>query len=114
MSGFKRNPLTSEASWSHLKDLYAKHGTSLNMRQLFNEDKNRFDDYKLVFFLFFFYFNRKKINFFFVASNSKRLATPDGEILFDFSKNLINQEIMHALLKLVIYILYILNFKINI
>lgn len=76
MSDFKRNPLTSEASWSHLKDLYAKHGTSLNMRQLFNEDKNRFDDY------------------------NKRLATPDGEILFDFSKNLINQEIMHALLKL--------------
>jgi hypothetical protein len=32
---------------------------------------------------------------------SQRLATPDGEILFDFSKNIINQEIMHALFKLV-------------
>ena len=31
---------------------------------------------------------------------SQRLSTPDGEILFDFSKNIINQEIMHALFKL--------------
>ena len=46
MSDFKRNPLTSEASWTLLKELYAKYGSTLNMRQSFSEDKNRFNDYK--------------------------------------------------------------------
>ena len=29
MSDFKRKPLTEEASWSLLKDLYAKYGSTL-------------------------------------------------------------------------------------
>jgi glucose-6-phosphate isomerase len=76
MTDFIRKSLTDEESWTLLKDLYAKYGSTLNMRQLFAEDKNRFDNL------------------------NQRLATPDGEILFDFSKNIINQEIMHALFKL--------------
>jgi hypothetical protein len=31
----------------------------------------------------------------------KTLQTPDGEILFDFSKNLIDEEILASLYKLV-------------
>ena len=46
MSEFKRKPLTEEASWIMLKDLYAKYGSTLNMRQLFAEEKNRFETYK--------------------------------------------------------------------
>ena len=49
MSDFTRKPLTEEASWALLKDLYTKYGSTLNMRQLFAEDKDRFNTYKLVF-----------------------------------------------------------------
>lgn len=76
MSDLKRQQLTDEASFAHLNELFAKYGSTLNLRQLFAEDKQRFDSY------------------------NERLQTPDGEILFDFSKNIINQEILHGLFKL--------------
>jgi hypothetical protein len=46
MTDFIRKSLTDEVSWTLLKDLYAKYGSTLNMRQLFAEDKNRFDNFK--------------------------------------------------------------------
>lgn len=76
MSNFVRKNLTDEESWDALKKLHAKHNASLKMRNLFDEDINRFDTYK------------------------RTYQTPDGEMLFDFSKNLINEEIMNALFKL--------------
>ena len=36
-------PLADEKSWKNLKDLHAKLGSTLNMRQLFAEDSGRFD-----------------------------------------------------------------------
>jgi glucose-6-phosphate isomerase len=69
-------PLTDEKSWKNLKDLHAKYGSTLTMRQLFAEDSNRF------------------------AKHSHKLQTSDGEILFDFSKNIINEEILSGLLNL--------------
>lgn len=73
----QRRALKEEKSWQKLQDLYNKHGTSLSMKQLFAEDGNRF------------------------ATYSHRLATKDGEILFDFSKNIINAEILNSLFDLV-------------
>jgi hypothetical protein len=71
MSEFKRKPLTEEASWIMLKDLYAKYGSTLNMRQLFAEEKNRFETYKyrnnliktysIICINYIFFFNFKKI-----------------------------------------------------
>lgn len=72
--------LTEEKAYQHLKDLYEQQGKKLNMRELFAQDADRFSKY------------------------SHLLTTPDGEILFDFSKNLINQEILDALLQLVFFI----------
>lgn len=71
----KRNPLTQEKSWKKLEELRAS-SSSLNMRKLFEEDKQRFNKF------------------------SKTIQTPDGEILIDFSKNLIDQNILSALFEL--------------
>lgn len=81
MSG-TRKALKEEKSWQKLQELHNKHGSSLNMKQMFAEDGNRF------------------------ANFSHRLNTNDGEMLFDFSKNIINAEILNALLDLVYQSLY--------
>lgn len=73
----QRKPLKEEKSWQKLQDLFNKHGSSLNMNTMFAQDRQRF------------------------AKFSQRLNTPDGEILFDFSKNIINEEILNSLLELV-------------
>jgi glucose-6-phosphate isomerase len=77
MSDSKRRPLTEEAAWQKLQGLYNAQSSTLNMRNLFAQDPSRFNKY------------------------SHRLQTPDGEILFDFSKNLITEEILSSLLELV-------------
>lgn len=76
MTDFVRKNLTDEDSYKALKELHAKHSSSLKMRDLFAADNDRFNTYK------------------------RTYQTPDGEMLFDFSKNLINEEIMNALFKL--------------
>lgn len=76
MSQFIRKNLTDEDSWKSLKALHEKHAATLKMRELFANDPERFNKYK------------------------KTLQTPDGEMLFDFSKNLINEEIMKSLYQL--------------
>jgi glucose-6-phosphate isomerase len=73
----QRKPLKEEKSWERLQELFNKQGRTLNMKQLFASDASRFAKY------------------------SHRLNTNDGEILFDFSKNIINEEILNALLELV-------------
>lgn len=77
MSEFKRAHFTKEPAFDNLKSLFAQYGTSLNMRKMFADNPQRFEAF------------------------SHRLQTPDGEILFDFSKNLINQEILDGLIQLV-------------
>lgn len=73
----QRKALKEEVAWKNLEGLFAKFGSSLSMKQMFAQDANRFAKY------------------------SQRLNTSDGEILFDFSKNIINEEIINGLLDLV-------------
>ena len=45
MSESKRNHLTDEKSWNHLKSLHLQYGKTLGMRQMFAEDPERFNKY---------------------------------------------------------------------
>ena len=74
----QRKQLTEENTWKNLESLYSKYGSKLVMKELFAQDSQRFNKY------------------------SHKLDTPDGEILFDFSKNIINEEILNGLIELVI------------
>lgn len=68
--------LTQLNAWKNLKTLYEKTGLNLNLRQLFSDDSHRFEKYSL------------------------EISTPDGPLLFDYSKNLINDEILRELFAL--------------
>lgn len=68
--------LTQTNAWKNLKKLYDSVGLNLNLRQLFADDTKRFPTYSL------------------------ELNTPDGLILFDYSKNLVNDEILKELFAL--------------
>ncbi|XP_042858995.1 glucose-6-phosphate isomerase-like [Penaeus japonicus] len=69
--------LTEEAAYKSLQDYYNKNGSKLVINQLFKEDPDRFKKYSVT------------------------LPTPeDGEILFDYSKNRINEEVLKLLLDL--------------
>ena len=68
--------LTQTTAWKNLKELYATVGVNLNLRQLFADDPQRFQQYSL------------------------QISTPDGPLLFDYSKNLINQDILKELFAL--------------
>ena len=68
--------LTQTNAWKNLKKLYDAVGVNLNLRQLFSDDANRFQRYSLEF------------------------PTKDGLILFDYSKNLVNDEILKELFAL--------------
>lgn len=69
--------LTSTTAWKNLKKLYDTVGINLNLRQLFADDSKRFERYSL------------------------EISTSDGPILFDYSKNLVNDEILKELFALV-------------
>ncbi|XP_060892205.1 glucose-6-phosphate isomerase a [Labrus mixtus] len=66
--------LTNDPNYKKLEQWYRDNAGSLNMRDMFESDKDRFSKF------------------------STTLQTDDGEILLDFSKNLINQEVMSMLL----------------
>lgn len=66
--------LTSDPNYLKLLKWHEANADSLNMRDMFDGDKDRFDKF------------------------STTLKTDDGDILLDFSKNLINQEVMDMLL----------------
>ncbi|KAM4722479.1 glucose-6-phosphate isomerase [Rhinophrynus dorsalis] len=68
--------LTSDPVFQKLSKWYEAHHASLNMRQMFEADKDRFCKF------------------------SKTLETGDGDILVDYSKNLINEEVLKLLLEL--------------
>ena len=68
--------LTSTTAWKNLKTLYDAGGINLNLRQLFADDSKRFEQYSL------------------------EVSTGDGPILFDYSKNLVNDEILKELFAL--------------
>ncbi|KAJ8281363.1 hypothetical protein GJAV_G00066760 [Gymnothorax javanicus] len=68
--------LTSDPNYQKLEQWFKAHAGSLNMRQMFDADKDRFSKF------------------------STTLKTDDGDILLDYSKNLINEEVMHMLVDL--------------
>ncbi|XP_030645766.1 glucose-6-phosphate isomerase a isoform X3 [Chanos chanos] len=65
--------LTSDPNYQKLEQWYKSNAGNLNMRQMFDADKDRFSKF------------------------STTLATDDGDILVDYSKNLINEEVMGML-----------------
>uniref|UniRef100_A0A3B4Y523 Glucose-6-phosphate isomerase n=1 Tax=Seriola lalandi dorsalis TaxID=1841481 RepID=A0A3B4Y523_SERLL len=65
--------LTNDPNYQKLEQWYKANAGSLNMRDMFDGDKDRF------------------------SSFSTTLDTDDGEILLDYSKNLINQDVMAML-----------------
>uniref|UniRef100_A0A1A8QIR7 Glucose-6-phosphate isomerase n=1 Tax=Nothobranchius rachovii TaxID=451742 RepID=A0A1A8QIR7_9TELE len=68
--------LTEDPNFQKLEQWYRSNGGSLNMRAMFDSDPERFRKF------------------------STTLNTEDGDILLDFSKNLINQDVMSMLLAL--------------
>lgn len=69
--------LSTNTDYLKLKQLFDTGKKDLKLVDLFTHDPLRFEKY------------------------SRKLATPDGEILFDFSKNLIDEEVFRNLLALV-------------
>jgi glucose-6-phosphate isomerase len=70
-------PLTSEPTWQQLQDFYDKNSSKLVIKDLFEQDPNRFKNFSL------------------------KLDTPhDGDILLDYSKNRITSEVLKLLLAL--------------
>ncbi|XP_051953333.1 glucose-6-phosphate isomerase-like [Xyrauchen texanus] len=68
--------LTSDPNFQNLEKWYKSNGANLNMRQMFDADKNRFQKFSLT------------------------LKTDEGDILLDYSKNLINEDVMKMLVEL--------------
>ncbi|XP_034004271.1 glucose-6-phosphate isomerase b [Trematomus bernacchii] len=68
--------LTQDPNFQKLQDWYTAHALNLNMRHMFDADKDRF--------------NKLSLN----------LKTEDGDILLDYSKNLITDEVMKMLVDL--------------
>jgi glucose-6-phosphate isomerase len=68
--------LTNDAAFQHLLRLFDGGAKDLKLTQLFEDDPDRFQKY------------------------SKSLKTPDGTMLFDFSKNLVNNEVFQGLIQL--------------
>lgn len=77
MDSFKAlGSLSSDAAYKALQALYEQSGKNLNIRQLFEQDANRANKYSL------------------------NVPTPDGEILFDYSKNRIDEKVLGGLFEL--------------
>ncbi|MCI4378992.1 hypothetical protein PGIGA_G00222640 [Pangasianodon gigas] len=68
--------LSSDPNFQKLQQWYTANSHSLNMRQMFEADKQRFSKFSLT------------------------LKTDDGDILLDYSKNLINEDVMKMLIEL--------------
>uniref|UniRef100_A0A8C1NAJ1 Glucose-6-phosphate isomerase n=1 Tax=Cyprinus carpio TaxID=7962 RepID=A0A8C1NAJ1_CYPCA len=65
--------LTSDPNYRKLEQWYKSSAGNLNMRQMFDADQDRFSKFSL------------------------QLTTDDGDILLDYSKNLINEEVLRML-----------------
>ncbi|XP_054277150.1 glucose-6-phosphate isomerase-like isoform X2 [Macrosteles quadrilineatus] len=71
-----RPKLTDEPSWKKLQETYNRSGDKLNIQKLLKDDPKRFETFSL------------------------KLNTGDGDILIDYSKNRINDEVFNQLLEL--------------
>lgn len=68
--------LSSDAAFKKLQEWYKSNAGNLNMRQMFEADKDRFSKFSL------------------------NLHTDEGDVLLDYSKNLITEDVMHMLVDL--------------
>uniref|UniRef100_A0A3P8VWP4 Glucose-6-phosphate isomerase n=1 Tax=Cynoglossus semilaevis TaxID=244447 RepID=A0A3P8VWP4_CYNSE len=68
--------LTQDPNFHKLQEWYTAHALNLNMRHMFETDKERFNKLSL------------------------SLKTEDGDILLDYSKNLVTEEVMKMLVEL--------------
>ncbi|XP_062860958.1 glucose-6-phosphate isomerase b [Trichomycterus rosablanca] len=68
--------LTKDPNFQKLQQWYTVNGQKLNLRQMFESDQQRFSKFSLT------------------------LKTEDGDVLLDYSKNLINEEVMKMLIEL--------------
>uniref|UniRef100_A0AAQ4PRV2 Glucose-6-phosphate isomerase n=1 Tax=Gasterosteus aculeatus aculeatus TaxID=481459 RepID=A0AAQ4PRV2_GASAC len=68
--------LTQDPNFQKLQDWYTAHALNLNIRHMFEADKERFNKLSL------------------------RMKTEDGDVLLDYSKNLITDEVMKMLFDL--------------
>ncbi|XP_066540856.1 glucose-6-phosphate isomerase b [Hoplias malabaricus] len=68
--------LSADSHFQKLEQWYKTNASSLNMRQMFEADLQRFNKFSLI------------------------LKTDEGDILLDYSKNLINEEVMKMLIEL--------------
>ncbi|XP_067652767.1 glucose-6-phosphate isomerase-like [Haliotis asinina] len=76
MANLKREFLSGSAAWKALQETFSKNGSSISMPQMFKQDSDRFKKYSVT------------------------LNTKDGDLLLDYSKNLINDEVFQQLLQL--------------
>ncbi|KAL5022575.1 hypothetical protein ScPMuIL_001730 [Solemya velum] len=76
MASIKRQNLIAEAAWKALQKYHDSNGASLNMPTMFAGDSSRFNKFSTI------------------------LNTKDGDVLVDYSKNLINEEVMGLLFQL--------------
>ncbi|CAI9727631.1 glucose-6-phosphate isomerase-like [Octopus vulgaris] len=76
MSCEPKNELTAESAWLDLKAYYDHHGSYLHMDEMFKNDPDRFKKY------------------------SVSLEDPNGNLLLDYSKNLINDTVIEKLIEL--------------
>ncbi|KAJ1082477.1 hypothetical protein NDU88_002644 [Pleurodeles waltl] len=67
--------LTSDPAFKKLSEWHKTHASSLNLRQLFQKDPERFNKFSI------------------------SLKTGDGDLLVDYSKNLINEDVMKQLIE---------------
>uniref|UniRef100_A0A2K5KPW1 Glucose-6-phosphate isomerase n=1 Tax=Cercocebus atys TaxID=9531 RepID=A0A2K5KPW1_CERAT len=73
--------LTRDPQFQKLQQWYREHGSELNLRRLFDADKDRFNHFSLT------------------------LNTNHGHILLDYSKNLVTEDVMRMLVDLVMFCL---------
>lgn len=69
--------LTQDANFGKLRELFDGYGSKLRLIDLFGADSKRFDKMHI------------------------KLPTPDGDLLLDYSKNLVDDQILEALFALV-------------
>lgn len=115
----KNTKLSASPAFQKLKEYHSKHVSQLVLNNLFKSDPKRFDNLRYV---GFFYFDVKKFTFkcllilmliYNFFSSSITLNTPhNGTILFDYSKNLINDDVLKMLLDLVRIFFFALLIKI--
>lgn len=78
MASTIRPALKTQQSWKNLQEFFDKNGKSINMLDMFKADPERFKKFSI----------------------STKLNDKEGELLFDFSKNLVNEDVMKLLFDL--------------